>query len=95
MSLSRQDVEKIAHLARLAVTEEEIPGFAQQLSSILEFVAQMNAANTAQVEPMAHPYDLPTRTREDEITEHNEREVMQSVAPAVEAGLYLVPKVIE
>lgn len=95
MSLSRQDVEKIAHLARLQITEEQIPGFAAQLSNILAFVEQMKSARTAGVEPMAHPFDTPTRMREDIVTETNEREVMQSIAPAVEAGLYLVPKVIE
>ncbi len=95
MSLGKQDVEKIARLARLAITPAEVPGFAQQLSSILAFVAQMNAADTAQVQPMAHPYDLPTRMRPDEVTESNERDLMQSIAPAVKAGLYLVPRVIE
>lgn len=95
MSLGKQDVEKIARLARLAITPTEVPGFAQQLSSILAFVAQMNAADTGQVQPMAHPYDLPTRMRTDEVTERNERDLMQSIAPAVKAGLYLVPRVIE
>jgi aspartyl-tRNA(Asn)/glutamyl-tRNA(Gln) amidotransferase subunit C len=95
MSLSRRDVEKIAHLARLQIAEEQIPGFATQLSNILAFVEQMNSARTDGVEPMAHPFDTATRTREDVVTETNERELMQSIAPAVEAGLYLVPKVIE
>ncbi|MCG3202149.1 MAG: Glutamyl-tRNA(Gln) amidotransferase subunit C [Gammaproteobacteria bacterium] len=95
MSLSKQDVEKIAHLARLQITGEQIPGFAAQLSSILTFVEQMNGAETTGVEAMAHPFDTPTRMREDIVTEINEREAMQSIAPAVEAGLYLVPKVIE
>jgi len=95
MSLSRQDVERIAYLARLQITEEQIPEFAKQLSNILDFVAQMNAADTSQVEPMAHPFDRATRMREDLVTERNERNWMQSIAPAMEAGLYLVPKVIE
>lgn len=95
MSLSRRDVEKIAHLARLQIAEEQIPGFATQLSNILAFVEQMNSARTDGVEPMAHPFDTATRMREDVVTETNERELMQSIAPAVEAGLYLVPKVIE
>ncbi len=95
MSLNKRDVEKIAHLARLQITEDQIPGFAAQLSNILEFVEQMNSAETAGVEPMAHPFDAATRMREDVVTETNERELMQSIAPATEAGLYLVPKVIE
>jgi aspartyl-tRNA(Asn)/glutamyl-tRNA(Gln) amidotransferase subunit C len=95
MSLSKRDVEKIAHLARLQITEDQVPGFATQLSNILAFVEQMNNAETAGVEPMAHPFDAATRMREDVVTETNERELMQSIAPATEAGLYLVPKVIE
>lgn len=95
MSLSKRDVEKIANLARLQITEDQVPGFATQLSNILEFVEQMNSAETAGVEPMAHPFDAATRMREDVVTETNERELMQSIAPATEAGLYLVPKVIE
>jgi aspartyl-tRNA(Asn)/glutamyl-tRNA(Gln) amidotransferase subunit C len=95
MSLTRQDVEKIAHLARLQVSEDQIASLTAQLSNILAFVEQMNSADTASVEPMAHPFDTPTRMREDVVTETNQRELMQSIAPSVEAGLYLVPKVIE
>ncbi|MFO1436068.1 MAG: Asp-tRNA(Asn)/Glu-tRNA(Gln) amidotransferase subunit GatC [Gammaproteobacteria bacterium] len=95
MALSRKDVEKIAHLARLQVNEDQLNGLASQLSNILAFVEQMGSTDTANVEPMAHPFDAATRMREDVVTEVNERELMQSIAPAVEAGLYLVPKVIE
>jgi aspartyl-tRNA(Asn)/glutamyl-tRNA(Gln) amidotransferase subunit C len=95
MALSRKDVEKIAHLARLQVNEDQLSGLASQLSNILAFVEQMSNTDTANIEPMAHPFDAATRMREDVVTESNERELMQSIAPAVEAGLYLVPKVIE
>lgn len=95
MSLDKTDVEKIAHLARLAIAEDDIPGYAQNLSNILGLVEQMNAVNTDDVAPMAHPLDAHQRLREDKVTETNQREHFQQVASAVENGLYLVPKVIE
>lgn len=95
MSLTRKDVEKIAHLARLAVSEDDIPKYATNLSNILGLVAQMNAIDTAKIEPMAHPFDASQRLRPDVVTEPNERVHFQQIAPQVEAGLYLVPKVIE
>jgi aspartyl-tRNA(Asn)/glutamyl-tRNA(Gln) amidotransferase subunit C len=95
MSLTKQDVENIAHLARLAIDESDIPGYVKNLSSILELVEQMNAIDTTDVEPMAHPLDAVQRLRKDEVTETNQREHYQKVAPKTEAGLYLVPKVIE
>ncbi|MGE0080865.1 MAG: Asp-tRNA(Asn)/Glu-tRNA(Gln) amidotransferase subunit GatC [Thiohalomonadaceae bacterium] len=95
MSLERSDVVSIAHLARLAIAEDDIPAYARNLSNILDLVAQMNAVDTSDVEPMAHPLDMAQRLREDVVTETNQREKFQAIAPAVEAGLYLVPKVIE
>ncbi len=95
MVLTASDVKKIARLARLAVAEQDIPGFARNLSNIMGLVEQMNAVDTAHVTPMAHPLELAARLRPDEITEANQRELFQSIAPGVEAGLYLVPKVIE
>ena len=95
MSLQRSDIEKIAHLARLAVTEEDIPRYARELSNILQMVEQMNGVNTHAVVPMAHPMEASQRLRPDEISEADQREQFQSIAPQVEAGLYLVPKVIE
>ena len=95
MSLEKSDVEKIAHLARLAIDEQDIPAYAKNLSSILELVEQMSAVNTDDVTPMAHPMDASQRLREDQVTESNQREHFQQVAPQVENGLYLVPKVIE
>ena len=95
MSLDKNDVEKIAHLARLSLDEKDIPGYAGSLSSILEFVEQMNAVDTENVAPMAHPHDAFQRLREDVVTEENQREHFQKIAPEVEDGLYLVPQVIE
>ncbi|MFA7618873.1 MAG: Asp-tRNA(Asn)/Glu-tRNA(Gln) amidotransferase subunit GatC [Thiohalomonadaceae bacterium] len=95
MSLERSDVVSIAHLARLAIAEDDIPAYARNLSSILDLVAQMNAVDTSDVEPMAHPLDMAQRLREDVVTETDLRDKFQAIAPSVEAGLYLVPKVIE
>jgi aspartyl-tRNA(Asn)/glutamyl-tRNA(Gln) amidotransferase subunit C len=95
MTLAASDIEKIAHLARLSISPQDVPGYARNLSNIIELVEQMNSVDSAQVTPMAHPLDMPARLRPDEITETNQREVFQAIAPAVNAGLYLVPKVIE
>ena len=95
MTLKSGDVERIAHLARLAVDEADIPRYARNLSDILDLVAQMNAVDTSRVEPMAHPLDEAQRLRPDEVTEVDQREKFQAIAPRVEDGLYLVPKVIE
>ena len=95
MSLDKNDVEKIAHLARIAIADKDIPGYAESLSSILKLVEQMDAVNTDNVVPMAHSQDAYQRLREDVVTEENQREHFQKIAPAVENGLYLVPQVIE
>lgn len=96
MSLTRDDVTNIAHLARLAITDTEMPVYVQSLSSILSFVEQLSAADTADVVPMAHPLgDQVQRLRPDEVTSADEHDKYQANAPAVEADLYLVPKVIE
>jgi len=96
MNLTRKDVENIAHLARLAISEQELETYVTNLSKIVTFVAQLNAADTSKVEPMAHPLSGQTqRLRPDEVTERDQRERFQKNAPQVEAGLYLVPKVIE
>ena len=95
MSLDRADVEKIANLARLAIDDQEAESYAQELSNILNLVEQMNAVDTANVTPMAHPLHMAQRLRDDVVTEGDQRERFQAVAPATENGLYLVPKVIE
>ena len=95
MSLERQDIQKIAHLARLGIRDQDIPAYARDLSNILGLVEQMNSVDTSDVTPMAHPLDAVQRLREDEVTEVDQRERFQQLAPKVEAGVYLVPKVIE
>ena len=95
MNFDQTDVEKIAHLARLAVTDDEVQQLSGDLSRILDLVAQMEQVDTSDVEPMAHPLNMSQRLREDLVTEENHREVYQSIAPATDQGLYLVPKVIE
>lgn len=95
MSLEKSDVEKIAHLARLAIDEKDVPEYARNLTNILDLVEQMSSVKTDDVTPMAHPLDATQRLRSDEVTESNQREHFQEIAPNVEDGLYLVPKVIE
>ena len=95
MALDRSDVEKIAHLARLAVDPEAGERYALDLSNILDLVAQMDAVDTAGVEPMAHPLHQAQRLRPDVPTEPDQRARFQAIAPQTEAGLYLVPRVIE
>lgn len=95
MSLGSAEVAKIAHLARLAIGEADIAAYARNLSSILELVAQMNAVDTTGVEPLAHPLEMAQRLRPDAVSESDQRERFQAIAPSVEAGLYLVPQVIE
>ncbi len=95
MSLDRSDVEKIAHLARLNIAEQDIQEYAENLTDILDLVDQMQAIDTTDIKPMAHPMDAIQRLRSDAVTEGNQRDHLQTVAPAVEAGLFQVPKVIE
>ena len=95
MSLDKEAVSRIAHLARLGVDEAEYETYARNLSDILSFVEQLNAVDTEGVEPMAHPLHMAQRLRPDEVTEVDQRDKYQGIAPSVEDGLYLVPKVIE
>ena len=96
MSLTRQDVEKIAHLARLSITEQEMPVYVASLSSIVDFVDELSGVETANVEPMAHPLEgQHQRLRPDAVTETDQHEKYQRNAPSVQAGLYVVPRVIE
>jgi len=95
MSLTQDDVKKIAHLARLSISDADIPSYEKELSNILGLVEQMSAVDTSDVAPMAHPLDMAQRLREDKVTEENHREDYQAVAPSVEKGLFLVPQVIE
>jgi len=96
MSLGRRDIENIAHLARLALSETELPAYADSLSRIIELVGELNRVETAGVEPMSHPLPgLSQRLREDAVTESDGHELYQRNAPQVSAALYLVPRVIE
>jgi len=95
MALDKAEVEKIAQLARLHVTEGEIETVAERISDILDLIDQMQAVDTDGVEPLSHPLDAVQRLRVDTITETDQREALQTIAPSTENGLYLVPKVIE
>ena len=95
MSLTAEDVKKIAHLARINLTEKDVELYTGQLSTILELVEEMNRADTSGIEPVSHSIEAQQRTRPDVVTEVNQRAEFQAIAPQVEAGLYLVPKVIE
>ena len=95
MSLDKTDVGKIAHLARLAIDELAIPGYARDLTNIFNLVEQLTKVDTADITPMAHPLDANQRLRADEVTEENQRELFQAIAPKTDAGIYLVPQVIE
>ncbi len=95
MALNDDDIKSIAWLARLQIDEADNPKYATELSQVLDLVDQLNEIDTNDVVPMAHPTDAIQRLRPDEITEENQRDKFQAIAPAAESGLYLVPKVIE
>jgi aspartyl-tRNA(Asn)/glutamyl-tRNA(Gln) amidotransferase subunit C len=96
MSLTRQDVEKIAHLARLSITEQEMPVYVNSLSSIVNFVDELSKVNTDSVQPLAHPLEgQHQRLRADVVAETDQHEKYQANAPQVASGLYVVPRVIE
>lgn len=95
MSLTTADVQKVARLARLAMDDVEIEASRAQLSGIFDLISEMQAVDTAGIEPMSHAQDVSQRLRQDKITEINQREAFQAIAPQVEHGLYLVPQVIE
>lgn len=95
MSLSADEVRKIAYLARLGINENDIETYASDLSNMLDLMTQMGETNTDSVQPMAHPMDQTQRLREDIATESDQRQNFQSIAPQIENGLYLVPKVID
>ena len=95
MSLSDDQVRRLARLARLAVQPEESAAVVDRLNRVLALVDEMRRVETAGIEPMSHPLDAQQRLRPDAVTEPDRRDLYQSVAPAVEGGFYLVPKVIE
>ncbi len=95
MSLANDDVRRIAALARIAITAEESAEVLERLNRVLALIEEMRAVDVSGVEPMAHALDVGQRLRVDKVTESDQHQLYQSVAPAVEGDLYLVPKVIE
>ena len=95
MTISKSETLSIAHLARLSISEEELLGYSEELSKILDLVEVMSAVDSTDVVPMAHPHHAIQRLRDDVVTENNDRDNYQQQAPATENGLYLVPRVIE
>jgi aspartyl-tRNA(Asn)/glutamyl-tRNA(Gln) amidotransferase subunit C len=95
MSLTPEDVRRIARLARIEISTDEVEPTRDRLNGILAFIEQLQAVDTRGIEPMAHAVDVVQRLRQDRVTEADRREAFQAVAPETEAGLYLVPKVIE
>ena len=95
MSINNNDVEKIAHLARLAIHPDQLETYTSTLSEILDLVEQMNEVDTGGIAAMAHPRDTELRLRADAVTEGNQREKYMQLAPVSENGLFLVPKVLE
>lgn len=95
MAIEQGEVEKIAELARIRISKEEIGDVTQRITEVLQMVDQLQAVDTRDIEPMANPLDATQRLRPDEVTQSNRRNAFQAIAPAVENGLYLVPKVIE
>ncbi len=95
MSISSDEVRKVAHLARLDVSGEQLDAYASELSTILTLVTELERADTANVPPLAHPIEASQRLRADEVAESDQRRRFQAIAPAVQDGLYRVPKVIE
>ena len=95
MAVTSTDIEKIAKLARIGLDNDEMAPLTERLNSILNLVDQLQKANTAGIAPMANPHDAVQRLRDDTVTETDQRERFQAIAPQTEEGLYLVPKVIE
>lgn len=95
MAIERKDIEKLSELARIQIDEAHIAATTKRLGDVLELVGQLQAADTDGVPPMAHPLDAVQRLRADKVTEADQRDRLQGIAPAVENGLFLVPKVID
>ncbi|UZJ46048.1 Asp-tRNA(Asn)/Glu-tRNA(Gln) amidotransferase subunit GatC [Marinimicrobium sp. C6131] len=95
MAIASSDIAKLAHLARIAVSDDEVGQVTERISDVLNLVDQLQAVDTDGVKPMAHPLDATQRLRADQVTEPDQRDRFQAIAPATEDGLYLVPRVIE
>ena len=94
MAIDAEDVKKIAKLAKLNLSDQEISMYDQELNDILDFVQQLDQVDTQGIQPLAHPLNVSQRLREDKVTESDQHQLFQATAPHVEAGLYLVPQVI-
>ena len=95
MSIEQKEIAKVANLARLAIDPQEINETTERINRVLDLVDQLQAADTSGIAPMAHPLDAVQRLRADTVTESDNRDAFQNIAPATEDGLYLVPKVID
>jgi aspartyl-tRNA(Asn)/glutamyl-tRNA(Gln) amidotransferase subunit C len=95
MALDKAEVEKIAHLARLHISDADVEEVTTRVTDILALIDQMQSVDTDGVEPLSHPLDMVQRLRADKVTEGNDRDALQAIAPQSQDGLYLVPKVIE
>ena len=95
MAFDKSEVEKIAHLARLHISDSEADEVTARIGDILGLIDQMQSVDTDGVEPLAHPLDVVQRLREDVITEKDQRQDLQTLAPNSQDGLYMVPKVLE
>ena len=95
MSITHDEIKKIAHLARIKITEEEADATIKKLSGILNLIEDMKKVDTTNIAPMSHSQSVTQRLREDIVTEKNQREELQKIAPEVSGGLYIVPQVIE
>lgn len=95
MSLTTQDIKRIAHLARIEISDTEAETSLSKLTGIMTLIEQMQAVDTKGIQPMSHSQDVTQRLRPDVVSETNQRELFQQIAPMVQDGLYLVPKVIE
>lgn len=95
VAISREEIEKVALLARIRLEDNQVGALEKDVGNILNLVDQLQSADTSSVEPLAHPLDATQRLRADVVTEHDQRDAFQRIAPATEDGLYLVPRVIE
>ena len=95
MALSNEDIQRIAHLARIEITPAEAAAVAAKLDGIFELIGRMRAVDTSGIVPMSHAHDVTLPLREDRVTDTDQRDALQRAAPAAQDGLYLVPRVIE
>ena len=93
--LNHQDLEHIANLAKLSLSRDELDSVGEKLNSVLSMIAKMDDVETKQVEALSHPIEQPQPLREDQVTEADQHDAFQAIAPLAKHGLYLVPQVIE